>query len=106
MTRFGYIRPVPLGPACAGPSGYPFLWGQIEPNCPVPISTAQMTERPGGRPDAAAAGGLLLGAMIACAVAGFGLGSLVNLAVPAGLVGLFAGLVVGFALVYSRYRRI
>jgi len=30
----------------------------------------------------------------------------VDLAVPAGLVGLFAGLVVGFALVYARYRRI
>jgi hypothetical protein len=44
--------------------------------------------------------------MIACAAAGFGLGSLVDLAVPAGLVGLFAGLVVGFALVYARYRGI
>ena len=47
-----------------------------------------------------------LGAMIACAAAGFGLGSLVGLAVPLGLVGLFAGLVVGFALVYARFRRI
>ena len=65
-----------------------------------------MTESPPGRADAAAAGGLLLGAMIACAAAGFGLGSLVDLAVPAGLVGLFAGLVVGFALVHARYRGI
>ena len=89
-----------------GLSGYLFLWRQIEPNCPVPISKAQMTESPPGRPDAATAGGLLLGAMIACAAAGFGLGSLVDLAVLAGLVGLFAGLVVGFALVYARYRRI
>jgi hypothetical protein len=44
--------------------------------------------------------------MVACAAAGFGLGSLVGLAVPAGLVGLFAGVVVGFALVYARYRRL
>jgi hypothetical protein len=44
--------------------------------------------------------------MLACAAAGFGLGSLLNLAVPLGLAGLFAGLVVGFLLVYARYRRI
>jgi hypothetical protein len=44
--------------------------------------------------------------MIGCAAAGFGLGTLVGLAVPAGLVGLFAGLVAGLALVYARYRRI
>lgn len=48
----------------------------------------------------------MLGAMIACAAAGYGLGSLVGLAVPLGLAGLFAGLVVGFALVYARYRRL
>jgi cation transporter-like permease len=65
-----------------------------------------MSESPPGRADAAAAGSLLVGAMIAFAAAGFGLGSLVGLAVPAGLVGLFAGLVVGFAVVYARYRRI
>jgi hypothetical protein len=44
--------------------------------------------------------------MVGCAAAAYGLGSLVGLAVPAGLVGLFAGLVVGLALVYARYRRI
>jgi hypothetical protein len=44
--------------------------------------------------------------MLACAAAGFGVGSLFGLAVPLGLVGLFAGLGVGFFLVYSRYRRI
>jgi hypothetical protein len=65
-----------------------------------------MTESPPGRADAAAAGAVLLGTMIAFATAGFGLGSLVDVAVPAGLVGLFAGLVVGFALVHARYRRI
>jgi hypothetical protein len=65
-----------------------------------------MSESPSGRADAASAGGLLVGAMIAFAAAGFGLGSLVGLAVPAGLVGLFAGLVVGFAVVYARFRRI
>jgi hypothetical protein len=44
--------------------------------------------------------------MLGCAATGFGLGSLVGLAVPLGLAGLFAGLVVGFALVYARYRRL
>jgi hypothetical protein len=41
--------------------------------------------------------------MVACGVVGYGLGSLVGIAVPLGLVGFFAGLVVGFALVYARF---
>jgi hypothetical protein len=49
---------------------------------------------------------MVIGAMLVCAAAGFGLGSLLGAAVPLGLVGLFAGLVVGFFLVYSRYRRL
>jgi hypothetical protein len=65
-----------------------------------------LTETPPGRADAAAAGTLLVGAMVGCAAAGYGLGSVVGLAVPAGLAGLFAGLVVGFALVYARFRRL
>jgi hypothetical protein len=65
-----------------------------------------MNQRPPIRADAATAGFTLIGAMVACAGAGFGLGSLLGLAVPLGLVGLFAGLVVGFLLVYARYRRI
>lgn len=65
-----------------------------------------MTDSPRGRADAAAAGSLLLGAMIAGAAAGFGLGSLVGLSVPLGLAGLFGGLGAGFALVYARYRRL
>ena len=48
----------------------------------------------------------MIGAMVACAAAGFGLGSLVGLAVPLGLAGLFGGLIVGFALVYARYKRL
>jgi hypothetical protein len=66
----------------------------------------QMTENPPGRADAATAGALVLGAMIVCAVAGFGVGSLVGLAVPLGLAGLFGGLGAGLALVYARYRRL
>jgi Putative F0F1-ATPase subunit Ca2+/Mg2+ transporter len=56
--------------------------------------------------EAMTAGWRLIGAMLACAAIGFGLGSLFGLAVPLGLAGLFVGLVVGFLLVYSRYRRI
>jgi hypothetical protein len=44
--------------------------------------------------------------MIAGAAAGYGLGSLLDLAVPLGLAGLFAGLVAGLALVYARFRRV
>ncbi len=65
-----------------------------------------MTETPPGRADAAAAGAMLIGAILACAAAGYGLGTLAGLAVPLGLVGLFVGLVVGFALVHARFRRL
>jgi hypothetical protein len=44
--------------------------------------------------------------MLAGGAAGFGIGSVVGLAVPVGLVGLFAGLIVGLALVHARFRRI
>jgi hypothetical protein len=65
-----------------------------------------MNRRPPTGADAAAAGFQLIATMLLCAAIGLGLGSLIGLAVPLGLVGLFAGLVVGFFLVYSRYRRI
>jgi hypothetical protein len=65
-----------------------------------------MNQRSPTGADAAAAGFMLIVTMLICAAAGAGLGSLFGLAVPLGLAGLFAGLVVGFLLVYSRYRRI
>jgi hypothetical protein len=66
-----------------------------------------MTESPRGpRTDAATAGLTLVGAMIGCAAIGYGLGSLVGLAVPLGLAGLFAGLVGGLASVFARFRRL
>jgi hypothetical protein len=49
---------------------------------------------------------LLIAAIVACALAGAGLGALVGLAVPLGLIGVFAGAVVGVALVHARCRRI
>ena len=48
----------------------------------------------------------MVGTMVVCAAAGYGLGSLVGLAVPLGLIGLFGGLIVGFALVYARFKRL
>jgi hypothetical protein len=44
--------------------------------------------------------------IVACAAAGYGVGSLVGLAVPLGLLGLFAGVFAGLALVHARFRRI
>lgn len=58
------------------------------------------------RADAATAGMHLVGGMVGCAALGYGLGSLVGLAVPLGLVGLFVGIVVGLVLVHARYRRL
>jgi hypothetical protein len=60
---------------------------------------------PPGRAEAATAGLTVVGAMVFLAAVGYGLGSLVGLAVPLGLGGLFAGVVAGLALVYARHRR-
>jgi hypothetical protein len=56
--------------------------------------------------DAAAAGAYLIASIVLSGALGFGLGSLVDLAVPLGIVGVFAGFVAGMALVYARYRRL
>jgi len=50
------------------------------------------------------AGSLIIGSMVFCAGVGFALGSLAGIAVFTGLAGLFVGLVLGFFLVYARYR--
>jgi hypothetical protein len=65
-----------------------------------------MTEAPRTRADAATAGLYLVAAMLAVAGAAFGLGSLVGLAVPLGLPGLFIGLGAGLALVYARFKNL
>jgi hypothetical protein len=65
-----------------------------------------VSESPRNRADAATAGGLLIGAIVSVAGASFGVGALVGLAVPLGLVGFFAGVVVGVLLVHARYRRV
>ena len=65
-----------------------------------------MTPDPPTRADAATAGITVVGSMLAGAAVGYGLGSLVGLAIPLGLIGLFAGLVGGLLGVYARYRRI
>jgi len=58
------------------------------------------------RPAAApiVAGSIIVGSMVLCAGVGFALGSLAGVAVLTGLVGLFVGLVLGFAVVYTRFR--
>jgi len=58
------------------------------------------------RADAASAGVLMVAAILVCAAIGYAIGSLVGLAVPLGLVGLFCGLVAGLAIVHARFRRI
>lgn len=56
------------------------------------------------RTDPAAAGVMLVAALVLCALAGLGLGALVGLHVPFALAGLFVGLVLGFALVHERFK--
>src|SRR5215211_6920170 len=82
------------------------LRARSDRNCQAVQLDIPMNQRPPTRADAATAGFSLIGSMLACGAAGLAVGSLFGLAVPLGLAGLFAGLVVGFFLVYSRYRRI
>ena len=63
-----------------------------------------MTEPPRSNP--AAAGAMLLATIVSCAGVGFAIGAALGLLVPLGLAGVFAGLIAGFALVYTRFRRI
>jgi hypothetical protein len=65
-----------------------------------------MTPDPPTRADAATAGITVVASMLVAAAVGYGLGSLVGLAIPLGLIGLFAGLVGGLLGVYARYKRI
>jgi hypothetical protein len=51
-----------------------------------------------------AAGSLLVATVVLCAGIGFGIGSLIGFAVPLGLLGLFAGVAAGLALVITRFR--
>ena len=59
--------------------------------------------RPAGT-DPVVAGSLIVASIILCAAIGFGIGALIGLAVPLGIVGLFAGVVVGIVLVITRFR--
>ena len=54
--------------------------------------------------DAATAGLTVVAAMLIGGSSGYGLGLLVGIEVPLGLVGLFAGIAAGLTLVYARYR--
>ena len=53
--------------------------------------------------DAAAAGLPLTGSMLLLGAVGYGIGSFADLAVPAGMAGLFVGALVGLGLVYARF---
>lgn len=54
--------------------------------------------------NAAGAGLTLVATIILCAGVGLAIGALAGAPVPFLLAGLFAGLVAGFALVYSRFK--
>ena len=63
-----------------------------------------MSEPPNG--SAAAAGIMLLVTIVVCAAVGLGVGTLVGAAAPLAVGGGFVGIVLGFALVYSRFKNI
>ena len=55
---------------------------------------------------AAAAGIMLLLTIVVCAALGLGVGTLVGLAAPLAIAGGGVGLLLGFAVVYSRFKNI
>jgi F0F1-type ATP synthase assembly protein I len=54
----------------------------------------------------AAAGSYLVACILVCAGIGAGIGSLIDAVALLAILGVFAGLGAGFALVYSRYKDI
>jgi 4-hydroxybenzoate polyprenyltransferase len=60
------------------------------------------SDRPTNR--GAVAGSLLVACILLCGLIGLGLGALVGAAAPLMIVGVFAGLVLGFVLVYQRFK--
>jgi hypothetical protein len=71
---------------------------ETTPRQPIPAKPAKPVMR------GSVAGTLLIAAILVCMGIGVGIGALVGAVVPLGLLGLFAGLGVGFALVYSRFK--
>jgi len=63
-----------------------------------------MSQSPGG--STAGAGALLIGAILACAGVGLALGALLGAVAPLALAGGAVGVVVGFRIVYRRFRDI
>jgi hypothetical protein len=56
--------------------------------------------------DAASAGLMIVASLLLCGAAGLGIGSLFGAAVLTGLVGCFAGVILGLWLVYTRFKNI
>ena len=54
--------------------------------------------------DAAGAGALLIGTILACAAVGLGLGALIGAPAALGIGGGFVGVGVGFGLVYRKFK--
>jgi 4-hydroxybenzoate polyprenyltransferase len=62
----------------------------------------QSSDRPTNR--GAVAGSLIIASIVLCALIGLGLGALVGAAAPLAIAGVFAGLVLGFVIVYQRFK--
>jgi 4-hydroxybenzoate polyprenyltransferase len=60
------------------------------------------SDRPTNR--GAVAGSLIVASIVLCGLIGLGLGALVGAAALVMIAGVFAGLVLGFVLVYQRFK--
>jgi len=62
----------------------------------------QRSDRPTNR--GAVAGSLIVASIVLCALIGLGLGALVGQPALPAIAGVFVGLVLGFVLVYQRFK--
>ena len=63
-------------------------------------------DQPSPRGDAAAAGLMLVLTIVLCALVGLGIGAMVDATAILAIAGGAAGLVLGFILVYTRFKNI
>ena len=75
--------------------------GGALPPCLIPMPTPS-SDRPTNR--GAVAGSYIVASIALCALIGLGLGALVGAPAPLAIAGVFAGLVLGFVLVYQRFK--
>ena len=103
VTNLLQSRPSYTLDAVPEPMATPFFGASVRVE-PMQRGVSQLSQPQRG--SAAAAGIMLVLAIVICTAIGLGLGLLVQAPAPLAIAGGFIGLVLGFALVYTRFKDI